>query len=153
MDDKDEPSDGILPVLLRSNSISMDRVREAEYQDLRGRVDSKALQGLFFIHLKKDLHVCSEDWIKCQDPTSEKEKEEQPIPYRVDPGIQRLLAKVRTDLDSFSEVEAYALMSSAYLMTEQQFSALQTLHEKEGESGNWGGYDVNVSGQEFLACT
>jgi hypothetical protein len=32
--------------------------------------------------------------------------------------IQRLLAGVRTDLDSFSEAEAYALMASGYLMTE-----------------------------------
>jgi hypothetical protein len=31
--------------------------------------------------------------------------------------VQRRLAAIRTDLDSFSEVEAYALMTSGYLMT------------------------------------
>jgi hypothetical protein len=36
--------------------------------------------------------------------------------------MQQLLASVRTDLDSFSDVEAYALMTSAYRMTEQAFA-------------------------------
>ena len=34
----------------------------------RPRLDSRALQGLFFIHLKKDLPVRPQDWIACQDP-------------------------------------------------------------------------------------
>ena len=34
---------------------------------------------------------------------------------------QNLLAGIRTDLDSFNEVEAYALMTSAYRMTEYEF--------------------------------
>jgi len=38
--------------------------------------------------------------------------------YRVQRSIQRRLAAVRTDLDSFSDAEAYALMASGYLMTE-----------------------------------
>lgn len=149
MDDKDEPSDGLPAVLMRSNSILMDRVRETEYQDLRARLDSRALQGLFFIHLKKDLQVCPEDWIGCRDETPDDEKEEWPTPYKVDPKIQRLLAKIRTDLDSFSDVEAFALMASGYLMSKQQLTALQEIHDKDGESGKWGGYDVDAPEQEW----
>ena len=36
--------------------------------------------------------------------------------------VQRRLAAVRTDLDSFSESEAYALMTSGYLMTKTALS-------------------------------
>ena len=35
-------------VLLRTSSVLQARVREAEYQDLQARLDSRALQGLFF---------------------------------------------------------------------------------------------------------
>jgi hypothetical protein len=47
----------------------MDRIREAEYQDLRARVDGRALRGLFFIHLRQDLPAPPIDWIDCQDPS------------------------------------------------------------------------------------
>jgi hypothetical protein len=39
--------------------------------------------------------------------------------YGVQRTIQRRLAAIRTDLDSFSEAEAYALMTSGYLTTEK----------------------------------
>src|SRR5262249_59670062 len=53
MGDLSRPSDTVVGVPLRSTSILQHRVREAEYQDLRARVENHALQGLFFIHLKK----------------------------------------------------------------------------------------------------
>lgn len=149
MQDIEKPSDGLPAVLLRSNSVLMDRVREAEYQDLRSRADSRALQGLFFVHLKKDLHVCPQDWIGCKDQTPEAEKEEKTPPYRIDPALQRFLGGIRTDLDSFSEVEAYALMCSGYLMTEQQFKALQEQHQRSGEPGTWGGYKVDAPREKW----
>ncbi len=144
MQDKDNPSDGLPAVLMRSNSVMMDRVREAEYQDFRSRVDSHAIQGLFFVHLKKDLHVCPQDWIHCQDPTPGPEKTEQSLPYGINADLQRLIAGIRTDLDAFSEVEACALMCSGYLMTEQQFKVLQEHHKRSGEAGSWGGYRVDA---------
>lgn len=49
--------------------------------------------------------------------------------------IQQRLAAVRTDLDSFSEVEAYALMASAYRMTDQQFTAAQRFDEAHAAPG------------------
>ena len=149
MQDIDKPLDGLPAVLLRSNSVMMDRVREAEYQHLRSRVDSRAIQGLFFVHLKKDLHVSPEDWINCQDPTPKSEKAKISLPYKIDPELQRLLSGVRTDLDSFSEVEAYALMCSGYLMTEQQFKALQEQHQRSGEAGTWGGFQVNAQREKW----
>ena len=152
MADKDSPSNGLPAVLMRTNSIMMDRIREAEYQDLRGRLDSMALQGMFFVHLKQGLQPFPQDWIDCQDPTPESAKTEAGTPYGVDPDLQRRLAALRTDLDSFTEVEAYALMCSGYLMAAQQFDALQKQHEKAGEVGSWGGYrsDASREAWDFL---
>lgn len=70
-----------------------------------------------FIHLKKDLEITPVDWIDAQEPS--KPPSVDPLaPYGIQRHIQRHLAAIRTDLDSFSEVEAYALMTSGYVMTE-----------------------------------
>jgi predicted acylesterase/phospholipase RssA len=143
MDDLDKPSDSAPAVLLRSNSILMDRVREAQYQDLKARLDSRALQGLFFIHLKKDLPVCPQDWVACQDPTPETPAAAD-LPYGVAPALQTKIAAIRTDLDTFSEVEAYALMCSGYLMAAQECRALQVRHEDNAEPGTWGDFEVHA---------
>jgi len=117
MDHLDEPSDGLLGVPLRANSILQSRVRASQYDDLMSRLQGRTLKGLMFVHLKKDLDSQLVDWIGCQDPSD-------PLPpreltsYGIQKGIQRRLAAIRTDLDSFSDVEATALMTSGYLTTE-----------------------------------
>jgi len=151
--DIERPPGGLLSPLMRSSqSIFMDRIRETEYQDLRKRVDSHALTGLFFVHLKKDLQTQPLDWVNCQDPTLA-EPPAQTAPYGIDVELQRRLAGIRTDLDSFTEVEAYALMMSGYAMTKQEFEHLQQEHEKAEEQGAWGGFDVTAPSGDwpFLA--
>jgi hypothetical protein len=69
---------------------------------------------------------------------------ETPLPYGIDPKLQRLIAGIRTDLDAFSEVEAYSLMYAGYVMTEHQFKTLQKKHERDGQKGTWGGFQVNA---------
>ena len=153
MDDVKSPSGDRLQTLIRTSSVLMDRVREAQYQDLAGRVDSRALEGLFFIHLKQDLSSQPVDWIGCQDP-SPAVKNKPVTDYGIAPDLQRLLAGIRTDLDAFSDVEAYALMLSGYKMTEYQFNELQKEYEKHGEKGNWGGFDITTAQRKdwlFLA--
>jgi len=117
MDHEDAPSSGLLGVPLRANSILQSRVRVSQYQDLESRRRGSTLKGFMFVHLKKDLESQPVDWIGCQDPS-----ESTPIRaltgYGIQRGIQRRLAAMRTDLDSFTDVEAYALMTSAYLATE-----------------------------------
>lgn len=142
MDDLERPSDTLIGVPLRSNSILQDRVREAEYQDLQARVDDHALEGLFFIHLKNGLAVAPLDWIGCKDPTPVPERTVSTTDYGVDYEVQRQLAAIRTDLDSFTEVEAYALMASGYLMTTSEFYNLQRAHERRGMPGTWGTFDI-----------
>jgi len=73
------------------------------------------------------LDVDPVDWIGCLDPfdasdDSRPANRRGPLTsYGIAKDIQKLLAGVRTDLDSFSDVEAFALMSSAYRMTEHAF--------------------------------
>ena len=144
MGDLSRPSDTVVGVPLRSTSILQDRVREAEHQDLRARVENHALRGLFFIHLKKGLTVVPLDWIDCKDPARVPQRSFATTDYGVDRDVQRLLAGIRTDLDSFTEVEAYALMASGYLMAEGELRALQAEHARSGSLGAWGDFLVDA---------
>jgi predicted acylesterase/phospholipase RssA len=127
MQSEKQPSNGLLGVPLRSNTILQARVREAQYADLSARQRASLLRGLMFVHLKDDLDVDPIDWIGCLDPFDASD-DSRPA-YRRGPNtrygvakeIQKLLASVRTDLDSFCDIEAFALMTSAYRMTEHEF--------------------------------
>jgi len=140
----DEPSSGMVGVPLRSFSVSMSRVRQAEYHELDARLRSSVLRGLMFLHLKKDLEVNTVDWVDCQDP-AEASDEARPVDRRgvltkfgLRKDVQARLAGIRTDLDSFTEVEAYALMTSGYRMTEYEFKERIKVFPESPEIGtNW----------------
>jgi predicted acylesterase/phospholipase RssA len=149
MDDQNSPSDSLVGVPLRANNILMKRVRDIQYQDLIARLDSRALEGLFFVHLKRDLAAEPLDWIGSEDPRPGPRHTDHLTPYGVDRDVQSKLAALRTDLDSFTEVEAHALMLSGYLMTEHQFHELQRGHEKEGQPGTWGDFEVDAPRGEW----
>lgn len=126
MDNQDHPGGGRLSVPLRCSSISMARVRQAQYRELAARRRSGLLRELTFLHLKKDLDADPVDWRECQDP-HEASDEARPVArrgvltrYGIQKSIQRLLSGLRTDLDSFTEVEAFALMTSGYRQAQSQ---------------------------------
>ena len=143
MDDQESPASGVLSVFFRSNSILQDRLREAQYQDLAWRAQSHALQGFFFIHLKQELQTDPIDWVNCQDP-GQPVRRPNCTTYGVDRKIQKCLSEVRTDLDTFTEVEACALMASGYLMTDQQLQEVNKAHKAAGLDGSWAGFDVGA---------
>ena len=117
----DEPGNDAISALVRSGSIAGSRVREAEYRDVAARRRSSLLRGLMFIHLKKGLETMPIDWIGCEDPVGASSGAQTLTPYGIRRDVQELLAGIRTDLDSFHDVEAYALMTSGYRMTEYEF--------------------------------
>ncbi len=127
MGSENQPSNGLLGVPLRANSILQARVREAQYHELSARKRASLLRGFMFVHLKDDLDVDPIDWIGCLDPYDASDDSRPayrrgPLTrYGIAKDMQELLAGVRTDLDSFSDVEAFALMTSAYRMTEHEF--------------------------------
>ena len=127
MQSEKQPSNGLLGVPLRSNTILQARVREAQYADLSARQRASLLRGFMFVHLKDDLDVDPIDWIGCLDPFDASDdsrpanRRGPDTRYGIAREIQKLLAGVRTDLDSFSDIEAFALMTSAYRITEHEF--------------------------------
>ena len=127
METVDDPSHGILGVPLRTNSILMSRVRHAQYADIVERRRAELVRNLMFIHLKMDLNADPVDWIGSDEPHQASEDARPPerrgprTRYGIRKSVQRLLAGIRTDLDSFNDAEAYALMLSGYRMTEFQF--------------------------------
>jgi len=115
-----DPGGGRLDVLQRSNDVLMARVREAQYQELATLQDMGALRGFLYVHLKKDLVGIPVDWMDCPD-RSQRAAPSTMTSYGMRRDIQQKLAAIRTDLDSFSNCEADALMLSGYLMTGADF--------------------------------
>ena len=73
-----------------------------------------------FLHLKLDLDIESVDWIGEQSPEAPV-KPDPMTDYGLPKELQGKLAGIRTDLDSFSDVEAFALMTSGYRMAKHEF--------------------------------
>ncbi len=121
------PKDNILPVLIRSSSVSMARVRTAEFRELESRKKSGRLKGLAFLHLKKELHGEDIDWLGCDNPKELspeelKQAKQKLTSYNILKSLQDKIANIRTDLDSFSDTEAFALMSSGYSMARNELA-------------------------------
>jgi hypothetical protein len=126
------PSAEFLGVGLRANDILMARVRAGQFREIDLLRRSPALTGFAYLPLKKDLELHQVDWIACQDPY---ESLEDPLPTPrgqsltrcgIPRTIQTALAGVRTDLDSFSNGEAHALMLSGYRMATTEFKKCLT---------------------------
>ncbi len=145
MHDTDRPSDNLFSVLLRSSSITMDRVREEQYQELWARLTGHQLRGLFFVHLKKDFPRAEENWVGCESPSDHLD-DTGALPYGITLALQNKIARIRTDLDTFSEVEAYSLMTSGYLMARQEAGAILDRCRQFGQTAKWEGFDVGASG-------
>ena len=132
MEAEDNPSNGVLAVPLRSNSILMSRVRDAEYDDLMSRRRSSELRDLMFIHLKMDLRADPVNWVGSIEPTqsaaaaTRAATDDPETEYQINRKVQRLLAGNRTDLDAWNDAEAYTLMLSAYRMTEYEIGRSTT---------------------------
>lgn len=117
MSAKDEPADGPIGVLLRTVSLLQARVRVACFREIEARRKSGRLKGMLFLHLKRGLGVEARDWVNCGNPKLLSAQEllqsrNSLTEFAVIKRVQERLAAIRTDLDSFSDVEAYALMTS-----------------------------------------
>jgi predicted acylesterase/phospholipase RssA len=110
------PGGSVSDSLGNSNSVLQARVREAQFDQLTALRRAGAIQGAMFIHLTKDLEADPVSWVG--GPPKRALIQAGETSYGVDRHIQLKLAQVRTDLDSFSDAEAYALMTSGYRMTE-----------------------------------
>lgn len=122
-----KPPGGLVGVPRRSNGILQARVRVTQFKELDSRRNSGLVRGLMFIHLRKHLDVDPIDWVGCNDPIAAYD-DARPARqrgvltgYGVRKDVQAKLSAIRTDLDAFSDVEAQALMTSGYRMTDYEF--------------------------------
>jgi predicted acylesterase/phospholipase RssA/tetratricopeptide (TPR) repeat protein len=117
----DSPSAEAVGVAARSNGILQARIRGTQYSELDTRLNASMVSGLMFVHLKKDLDNQPVNWRDCPPESKLIEPQSNNAPltkYGISKAVQAKLAAIRTDLDSFCDQEAYALMTSAYRMTE-----------------------------------
>ncbi len=128
MRDAEHPARRLLGVANRSNSILMSRVRGAQYTELAGLRRAGILRGLMIVHLKKGLPAPPRDWSECQEPYDPEDDALAPgvgsrrPPYGIDESVQRALSELRTDLDAFSDAEAYSLIAAGYAMTRYELA-------------------------------
>ena len=136
------PGDGPISVLLRSSNISMGRVRTNQFRELESRRGSGRLKGLLFQHLKSDLEVQDKDWVECDNPkelSAERLRKlaQKLTRYGIVKSFQEKIANIRTDLDSFSDTEAYALMTSGCNMVRESFAKQIQGYNTIEEKHNW----------------
>lgn len=118
LDTHQNPKSGVLGPLTRMNSVLMHRVRGAEYSDLKQRHHGGSLKAVGYVHLKQGLDGKNQGWITCEDRGDSEQENIDPLtPYGVRKDVMELLAGMRTDLDSFSDTEAFALMTAGYHAT------------------------------------
>jgi len=147
MGTENDPGVGEPVVLGRVSSVLQDRSRTKGLM-LLFRTQGK---NVAFVNLRQGLGVRTIHWIDkdgkqaadaITDPTSQD--------FGVDPAVQDSLSKLRTDLDAFTEVEAYSLMLSGYRMSESSllkfksdsgFPAIKDAAAVAGDSG-WKFLDV-----------
>lgn len=107
------PSGGVVG-LFRTSEISMQQIRSRQFEELQTRRRAGLLAGFTYVHLTHGLspksvpHIGQED----SDEFVGFDAPQSPPPLHFD--VSENLADIRTDLDAFSETEAYALMLSGY---------------------------------------
>ncbi|MGH6908312.1 MAG: hypothetical protein ACREDX_10705, partial [Aestuariivirga sp.] len=132
---ENEPQTGSFPVLTRtSNDIYPDRVRTESLQKLfaaRGR------GNIAFMHLRKGLGVAEIPWNDANNLPAGPINNIPPntAVYGVAAEVQDCLSKIRTDLDAFSEVEAFTLMLDGYRMSNPELAALAASSFPAGAAG------------------
>jgi predicted acylesterase/phospholipase RssA len=138
MNSDDKPATLAAKVALRANSILQASIRSILYGELHARRRSFRLRELSFLHLKRDLSREDVKWGRSK--TRRASREETPLtPYGVPEPLQEALAGIRTDLDSFSDNEAHALMLSGYLQADKYVGAeVKSLPLDANRKADWG---------------
>lgn len=133
-----DPGGGILKPLLRMNGTLMHRVRGGQHDDVKARARSTLVRDYAYVHLKQGLDGLDVNWLDCEMAhTARQASKTATTPYGVRKDIQQLLADVRTDLDSFSDVEAYALMTSGYMAMAEEAKRLDSLPSADLPEHDW----------------
>ncbi len=125
-----------LSLFFRVDNVVQERVRETQLLDLKARKYAFIIQDLKIMHLKKELTQEPLSWINCDDEPRailqhQIKKNDELLEFGVMKNVQKLLSEVRTDLDSFNDMEAYALMYSGYRQTMTAFEEDISKHDNK----------------------
>ena len=131
--DENEPGTGIRAVIPRANDILMERVRQEELT----RLLNDNTRTIALMHLRKGLAGRAVAWNDQNgNPAANDAEERTNEPsenFGVAQQVQNLLSRVRTDLDSFSDIEAYSLMLDGYYMSRPELKKFEELRQAAGE--------------------
>lgn len=151
MEDEPDPATGIAPVLFRMNSILMDRVREEQMIRLFQEFGFNKSQ-IAFMDLRKGLQARTETWIgpdgmPAKEVGMNRQDEDALTEFGVAQSVQNLLSRIRTDLDSFTKIEAYSLMLDGYKMSKREFYGAKGIkeliqNEEKSDSVKWDFLDI-----------
>lgn len=117
---QEHASPSLLRVLFRTSGILYGRVRQEQLFRLMERPRREGFpEPLGLIHLRRGVPVQLRHYTRTPQP-----RDEPRVPtagssagFGVHPDAMELLAELRTDLDSFSELESLALIGAAYRIT------------------------------------
>jgi NTE family protein len=127
----DKPRTDLLSVLSTSSSILMRRVPEEIVNNL---VQTQAKHVAYF-HLARGLSARKINW--APSDKIEIEADSSTSQFDVSEEVQRALSKIRTDLDSFTDVEAGCLETSGYQMSKPELLKLKPYVSSQPPQGNW----------------
>ncbi|MDH7478476.1 MAG: patatin-like phospholipase family protein, partial [Syntrophomonadaceae bacterium] len=127
MPDDPQPSTQVLPVMRRVIDIFADRLREEQLLRLIEKDESRVA----LIYLLKGMDARVLPWISADGrPVAsilmERRSRVASEDFGVRQSVQRLLSQIRTDLDTFTELEAYSLMLCGYRMSCHEFERLSS---------------------------
>lgn len=139
-DAADNPDTRLFSVLAKSSSILSGRVRE----EMVNCLEELHPDHVAYFHLTRGLFARDIEFNKkpmINQPGSKMSagivSSEQEFGVHAD--MQRALAHIRTDLDSFTDVEAGCLQADAYQMSESRLKKLPASYlSAQTVSGNWG---------------
>ena len=127
--DRAHPETGAGAVILRANDILMEQVRRDELIDLKQEFGNRAA----VVHLRRGLPprvVSYNDTEGKPAPLPAGSPLEGLVPttarFGIHPEVQQRISRIRTDLDSFTDIEAWSLMYDAYRMSESELAVLAT---------------------------
>lgn len=135
MRDVPRPRGWIPRVLGRSSKISMARIRAVQYDGVQARVAAGVVRSRHYVHLRSGLDR-ETVLVDGEVPDELLDGRSSLTDYDVNVELQRSLAEMRTDLDSFSDVEAFALMESGYRQM-RQVKALGELPPSDDAPHPW----------------
>jgi NTE family protein len=137
-DAEDNPATEVFPVLINSSGILSGRVRE----EMVNSLELTQPNNVAYFHLKRGLFakdiefnqggVSASAGVKMSAGIVGSETE-----FDVTQAAQTALAHIRTDLDSFTDVEAGCLQADGYQMSEPRLVKMSRYISPNRLSGNW----------------